>query len=182
MDGIKILIPTDFSQQADFAWLLARRFGERASMEVHFLHVLQLPATVSFDGVGNMISDGEMDLQMYNQLRTLAQEKLNHISQLHHQVVTHLQIGPLTDTIVDFAEKNKFDLVLMGTKGAKGFKEKIAGSETQQVVRYSEVPVLSVTCDRSELAMKNILFIHDFEEKVTHDVKLLLFFSATIQR
>jgi len=40
MDTLKILIPTDFSVQAEYAFVLAKRIEEKIPLEIHFLHVL----------------------------------------------------------------------------------------------------------------------------------------------
>ncbi|HQX44749.1 MAG TPA: universal stress protein, partial [Saprospiraceae bacterium] len=81
-------------------------------------------------------------------------------------VNTALVFGRTTDSIVEFAEKNNFELIVMGTKGAWGLKEKISGSETQMIARKSKIPLLSLMCDRSELEIKNLLMVHNYLEEV----------------
>ena len=43
MQSLKILIPTDFSVQAEFAYLMVKKLEEKIPIEVHFLHVLAVP-------------------------------------------------------------------------------------------------------------------------------------------
>lgn len=80
-----------------------------------------------------------------------------------------INLRKVTDEVINFAEKNEFDLICMGTKGAWGLKEKISGTETQMVARKSKVPVLSLMCDRSELIIKNVLLVHNFKEQQSQD-------------
>jgi len=52
--------------------------------------------------------------------------------------------GNPADEIVDFAEKNEIDLIVMGTLGKTGIKRFLLGSVAENVVRHSKVPVLVV--------------------------------------
>jgi nucleotide-binding universal stress UspA family protein len=46
--------------------------------------------------------------------------------------------------IVDYAEKNKVDLIVTGTKGRSGFTKLLLGSVASGVVTYSSCPVMVV--------------------------------------
>jgi len=46
--------------------------------------------------------------------------------------------------IVDYAEKNKVDLIVTGTKGRSGFVKLLLGSVASGVVTYSTCPVMVV--------------------------------------
>ena len=61
----------------------------------------------------------------------------------------------------------------MGTKGAWGLKEKLSGTETQMIARKSKVPLLSLMCDRSDLQIKNILLVHNFNNPVKEELSLM---------
>ena len=61
MDTLKILIPTDFSIQAEYAFVLAKRIEEKIPLEIHFLHVLSVPDTVTMDQMGNVQTCGDID-------------------------------------------------------------------------------------------------------------------------
>lgn len=47
-------------------------------------------------------------------------------------------------TIVDYAEKNKIDLIVTGTKGRSGFTKLLLGSVASGVVTYASCPVMVV--------------------------------------
>ena len=172
MNAIKILIPTDFSQQADFAWLMSKKLSEKIPVKVHFLHVLNPGQGVVTDSEGRPVEDAEIDTTFFTEMENMAKGKLQAL-QKSTGAETSLKAGKVTDEIVGYAEKNKFDLIVMGTKGSSGVKELLSGSETQQVVRHCKVPVLSMMCDRSELQIRNILLAHDFENDKTQEFPLL---------
>ena len=48
----------------------------------------------------------------------------------------------VSDAIINTAKKQKVDLVVMASHGRKGIKRLLLGSETQQVLTHSHIPVL----------------------------------------
>jgi len=174
MDSLKILIPTDFSVQAEFAYLMVKRLEEKTSIEIHFLHVMNVPDTVSMDTNGNIQTCGEIDINYVLSQKEIAERKLADLKTLYgNHINTHLKLGKLTDTILDFSETNQFDLIVMGTKGAWGLKEKLSGTETQMIARKSKVPLLSLMCDRSDLQIRNILLVHNFNNPLKEELSLM---------
>jgi nucleotide-binding universal stress UspA family protein len=53
--------------------------------------------------------------------------------------------GKPAETIMDYAQKNKADLIIMSTHGRSGVSRWLLGSVTEKVVRHSPVPVLTVS-------------------------------------
>lgn len=185
MENLKILIPTDFSVQAEFAYLMVNNLGSKLPVDIHFLHVLNVPDTVTMDGQGNIQTCGEIDVRYVEQQRDIALRKLANLKTLYGQdIETHLALGKTIDTVVGVAAAHGFDLIVMGTKGASGIRDLISGTDTQMIVRRSQVPVLSLMCDRSDLQIQNLLLVHDFSENGNQDMKLmhriLLAFGAKV--
>lgn len=52
--------------------------------------------------------------------------------------------GPAADAIVREAKKQRADLIVLGTHGRRGVRRLVMGSDAEQVVRTSPVPVLLV--------------------------------------
>lgn len=48
----------------------------------------------------------------------------------------------VSDAIIAAAKKHKVDLIVMASHGRKGIKRLLLGSETQQVLTHSHIPVL----------------------------------------
>lgn len=46
--------------------------------------------------------------------------------------------------IVDYAEREKVDLIIIGTRGRGGFKRLLLGSVAQDVVKYAACPVMVI--------------------------------------
>ncbi len=83
METLKIIIPTDFSVQAEFAYLMVQRLEEKIAIDIHFLHVLNVPDTVTLDAKGNVQTCGEIDINPFHQSAT---EKL--INQLFKPIIS----------------------------------------------------------------------------------------------
>ncbi|MCF8452369.1 MAG: universal stress protein [Pedobacter sp.] len=174
METLKIIIPTDFSVQAEFAYLMVQRLEEKTAIDIHFLHVLNVPDTVTLDISGNIQTCGEIDVNFVRTQKDIAERKLANLKVLYgDHVHTHLVLGKTTDAILKFTESNHFDLIVMGTKGASGLKEKLSGSETQMIARKSRTPLLSLMCDRSDLQIRNILLVHNFTHPAQENLVLM---------
>src|SRR5690554_7728537 len=73
---IKVLIPTDFSIEAEYAFLMVNNLSKKANMEVTFLHILNVPDTVTL-GLDNTISTcGEIEVNFVEVQRSMALSKL----------------------------------------------------------------------------------------------------------
>jgi nucleotide-binding universal stress UspA family protein len=174
MEKLKILIPTDFSVQAEFAYLMVKKLEEKTPVDIHFLHVMNVPDTVTMDANGSIQTCGEIDVKYVVEQKEIAERKLANLKTLYgNDISSHFILGKVTDGILNFAESNHFDLIVMGTKGAWGIKEKLSGSETQIIARKSKIPVLSLMCDRSELNIQNILLVHNFNYPAKEDLQLM---------
>jgi nucleotide-binding universal stress UspA family protein len=174
MESLKILIPTDFSVQAEFAYLMVKKLEEKLTIDIQFLHVLNVPDTVTMTANGDIQTCGEIDVNYVVTQKEIAERKLANLKTLYgSHIQTHLVLGKVTDAILNFSEANHFDIIVMGTKGAWGIKEKLSGSETQIIARRSKTPLLSLMCDRSDLVIQNILLVHNFSNPVTEDLKLM---------
>ena len=53
-------------------------------------------------------------------------------------------ISSVVNEIVDYAEKNKIDMIVIGSRGLSGIKRMLLGSVASGVVTYSHCPVLVV--------------------------------------
>lgn len=170
---MKVLIPTDFSVQAEYAYTMVQKLAQKISMEVTFLHVMSVPDTVSLSSDGEVVTCGEIDPEFVSLQRNIALRKLNDLRASFSEISTDLVFGKITTEVVRYAEENQFDLIVMGTKGASGLKEVFSGSEAQMIARRTNVPLLTLMCDRSDLHLENILLVHDFSEQSNEDLRLL---------
>ena len=90
---------------------------------------------------------------------------LNQLKDIHHQIL--LKQGPLWEVIATMVEKNRVDLIVLGTHGRTGLSRLAMGSVAEEIYRRATCPVLCVgpkVPHESKLApeFRRILFVTDF--------------------
>jgi nucleotide-binding universal stress UspA family protein len=143
MEIKSILFPTDFSegsaQALQYAVDIAKRYGAR----LYLLHVIYDVVK----GAGWYVPHISMD-QMYKDIEEGAKKELERFG--NEQISTLKDVersvrkGVPHEEIINFAQKNKIDIIIMGTHGRKGIDRILFGSTAAQVVRYAPCPVLTV--------------------------------------
>ena len=134
----RILVPTDGSDAADRAFEQALDLARTYDAEMHVLHVVDVSALAGeFDAmtvIDQLEASGE---ELTDRLRKRADE-------VGVSVETEVVEGVPHRTLLDYADENDVDLVVMGTHGRTGLERYLLGSVTERVVRKSPVPVLTV--------------------------------------
>jgi len=67
--------------------------------------------------------------------------------------------------VSEVAEEIKADFIIMGSRGASGIKGALVGSNTEKVVRHSNIPVLVIKREMKNFSIKTIAFASDFHEE-----------------
>ena len=116
----KIVCAIDFSDQSKAAFRAATDLACRVGAELVLLHVGSAPGS---DLAG-----------MEAAARAAGLTKVSSV----------VEAGDPSARIVQFAEKGKFDLIVMGTHGRTGRMASLAGSVAETVVRRSHCPVLTL--------------------------------------
>lgn len=173
----KILVPIDFSEQAEYAAKVAVKIAERSNAKILFLHLLDLPTDVIDPSNYGKNSNSPTTLLYMKR----AQEKFDKLlkryflrnATIEKTVVFH---NPF-DGIIEESKKQDVDLVVMGSQGISGFEEMIVGSNTEKVVRHSEVPVLVVKNEVDDFNLENLVFASDFEDEYKPSLKKVVDFA-----
>jgi nucleotide-binding universal stress UspA family protein len=132
-----IVHPTDFWEGEQRAFDLACDLAREHNARLVLLHVLETPVAVYLGGP--IIPEVEEDLETaVNRLRELGAR----VQGLH--VECRLATGNADAEILRVAEEEHGDLIVMATHGLTGVARLLLGSVTEQVVRRSSIPVLTV--------------------------------------
>ena len=179
----KILVPTDFSDNAMKAALYAAEIAKKSGATVFLLHTIEPIA----DSIRQPLplQDSCLEEVVNSRLRELNSSRSTIANAYPNiRIETELAKGAITTSILDFAGSNQIDLIVMGTKGANGLKEIFMGSVAADTIGRTKVPVLAIP---NEYAMEEpdaILFAtNHFEENkdlLNKIVELAKLFSATI--
>ncbi|WP_137287393.1 universal stress protein [Halorussus salinisoli] len=137
----RILVPTDGSTETERAVEHAAELAAEHGAQLHGVYVVNsatfagLPMETSWEGVGDVLrEEGETALA---RVEDIAEE-------YGVQVTSKLLNGSPSRCIVEYAEGEDCDLVVMGTHGRGGIDRLLLGSVAEGVVRACSVPVLTV--------------------------------------
>jgi nucleotide-binding universal stress UspA family protein len=164
-----ILCPTDFSKCADNAIAYANQLAIRAQAKLILVHSIYVPQAMPYVGpyggisvhpeisYGDAIQEGDELVHICQQLK----EQAPHAN-VSYECITGCR--PTIDEITHIADKNKVDLLVMGTTGAHGLKEIVLGSTTAQVIEATKRPVLVVPQTAAFSPVKRIVVAVDLRE------------------
>lgn len=142
----RILVPIDGSatSSAGLREAIALAKGQEAS--VHLVHVLDYHyLAMSGLEAGAYMGDLMTSLtQSGRRILKRAEEVARKSGVKATVALLESPGGPVADAIVRQAKKSKADLIVLGTHGRRGVRRMLMGSDAEQVVRNSPVPVMLV--------------------------------------
>jgi nucleotide-binding universal stress UspA family protein len=134
---MKILVPTDFSDNANNALEFAKKIAlkEKASITLMFAFYAVYDFAAQATEIVNQI---ESDAR--KELKKSAKEGMDLGIEFDYKIVQ----GTVASTVTSLAYREDYDLIVMGTQGASGIKKALIGSNTGHVIKESKVPILAV--------------------------------------
>ncbi|AXB56479.1 universal stress protein [Flavobacterium fluviale] len=175
----RILVPTDFSEHAEDALKVAAQIAKRNNSEIILLHMLELPHQ-SNDAImgGVSIPESMLFMKKANEMldEAASREYLNEIS-----VTEVVKMDKPIHGITQISKDYDVDLIVMGSHGSSGVEELLIGSNTEKVVRNSEIPVLVIKKNISNFNASNIVFASDFSEEAKKPFEKLLNLSKLFE-
>jgi len=142
----RILVPVDGSRTSTVGLREAIRLAKGQGASLHLVHVV--------DGHYMLMSGIESGGQTANVLRSLGQSGRRILRKAEALVkkqglecsvaLLETLTGPAADPIVREARKRGVDLIVIGTHGRRGVRRLLMGSDAEQIVRTSPVPVMLV--------------------------------------
>lgn len=164
-----ILVPFDFSEEAENAFRFAQQIATKTQGKLKLVHIVETPTTQSFSTMGEMNLDSAQLNQVY--MIELVEKRKNQLKEIEEQhqnkpykFKTRLAFGnPYAGISTEIADI-KADLVVMGSKGSSGLEELLIGSNTEKVVRHAKCPVITVKQPVDVDEIKKIIFASDFSE------------------
>ena len=169
-----LLLPTDFSACADEALAYAAELADRFGATLHLLHVVD---EMDPDWFGTADAE-ERAGALRDEMEGTAKARLRDLTarDTGASVETTVALRSSVDVdqaIVDYAEEEGINLLVMGTHGRRGLDRLVLGSVTETVLRQAPCPVLTVRQGAVPVAsgtpaFQNVLAPIDFSE-ASHD-------------
>ena len=179
---IKILLPTDFSENAYNAIKYAVELFENEECNFYLLNTY---TPVLYDTEYILYSPSPLSLhEIYRN------KSLNGLEEIESQINKDLpnskhkwelvsSFNMLSDEIKIQVKEKKIDLVVMGTQGATGAKMILFGTHTVHAIKKASCPLLAIPSGFKFKTLKNILFPTDYDLKFTD--KYLNFLKGLIE-
>ena len=163
----KILVPTDFSDNARHAMEYAIAFGD---VDAHYV-LMNSYESPNVGGSGAFISMEE--ILEKEAKKDLKREEVR-IKKEHPDLSFECYpiYGSIETGINRVRSRLEIDFLVMGTQGATGMKEFVFGSNTQHVLENYMHPMIAVPENFEFKGIKNIVFAADFH-KLKNDDSLL---------
>jgi nucleotide-binding universal stress UspA family protein len=165
-----ILVPTDFSKNAEKALQTGLQLAKQAGIKLVVFNAYELPYSQ------NVMTTSLMDIMKEMSEKGIAEVK----KKLTGQGVDFAAIsryGSPVRVVAELEAEFPDSLIVMGTKGASGIEEVLIGSNAASIMHHAQSPVLAIPA-ASEFHMgKNILYSCDMRTQVPESLKELRAFS-----
>ncbi len=138
----KILVATDGSENARRAASYGVNIAKATGAEVHALYIISTQHAVTTRTVMGWSEAFEEYLANKGGVAIADVEKLGKEAGVKVEPV--FLKGIPADKILEYAEENNIDLIVMGTHGLTGIKRFLIGSVAESVVRHSKAPVMVI--------------------------------------
>jgi len=157
----KILVPTDFSDNAFNALKYACQVFKYEKSEIFIIHAYadevyqqdKLTKRSQLDVLKEEISQNSE-----RQLKNVLEDIKHHYPNPHHKYKTISAFGSLIDEVNDLVNQENVDIVVMATRGETNDRSLTFGSNTLQVLKYISCPVLAIPEGFEYQAPKEVLF------------------------
>jgi nucleotide-binding universal stress UspA family protein len=181
----KILVPCDFSISSVSAFRFALNIAEKSRGSIHLIHVIELP--VLHDTM--LMPALYFEQAFLDDLKAKAEKNFQELTEKYQsekaEITNEVRYGVVQKEIVEFANSQKMDLIVMGSHGVSGIEKFFVGSNAERIVRSSSVPVLVLKDFYEEkidkIALPYSMEIDGQEEFVMKVSQLQKFFNAHIE-
>ena len=157
-----ILVPTDFSDQAENALHVAAQLAKQYDAEIFLLHLLELP----LQQIDALSSHSDLPEAMF--FMKLAHKRFTEVMSKDYlkgiPVHETVEFRQSFNEIPAICEAKNIDIIVMGSHGVSGLKEIFIGSNTEKVVRNANVPVLVIKKSHEVFEVNDFVFASDFNE------------------
>ena len=145
----KILVPSDLSVIAERGLALAVEIAQRTEAVISLVNFTQHPFGKSFTAMGDVTTKVDPEANLYNlQLLQVNKGKLEALAEKYRaegiEIETAIVDEEFKDGVDEYLKRENIDLVVMGTSGEENATEAFTGNHTEQIIKISKCPVLSV--------------------------------------
>ncbi|MBI2967309.1 MAG: universal stress protein [Bacteroidetes bacterium] len=154
-----IIVPTDFSDCSLNALVAASFIARKTGATIHLTHIYERPVYGFVDLFYDNVAEEKILEQIDRKILQLMKTEYLRGIKLKKLLLTDIELEDLTR---DKRVRNA-DLSVMGSHGVSGIKELMVGSNTEKIVRFSDIPVLVIKEKPDHFEMKAMVFASTFD-------------------
>lgn len=157
----RVLVPTDFSDDAGYALEVAGRIADKKGAEIDLIYVV--PSLNHFLRFLSSDMNTEYTNTLYDQAETRLEQLMEQINPENRgDIIVKLDKKP-SEAVLNQIRAGSYDLIVIGSKGSDNTKLG-RGSTAQHIIRGSHVPVLAIDKVLSSETVNNIVVPTDGSE------------------
>jgi nucleotide-binding universal stress UspA family protein len=145
----KILVPIDGSEPSFHAAHIASNIANKFNSEIIILYVVVSPSKSEYANLTGLVTPKQIDTIIENakeesknwfkRIEDMVKEENPNIKVSTKVILTGVAVYV---EVIEYAQQESIDLIVIGTRGRSGFRKLLLGSTASGVVTYSNCPVL----------------------------------------
>ncbi len=154
---MKILFPTDFSENAELAAEFAVDIAKRTNGSLVVFHGYQVPH-----------SESSLSTSLLQKMKEIAQHNMQDfekkvLATSGVEYKTHIRIGKPIGLAKELSVQHNMDLIVLGTKGASGLEKILIGSNAASIIQNTDIPVLVIPPESKVKEFRSIVLATDMD-------------------
>ncbi len=143
----KVLFCTDFSKDSDCAFDYAFGIAKRDEGMLYIFHVIPMsPQQYHLERHLTKKQLDKMAATLQEDRERMFNDKYLRFIKDKTKVKVVTESGHEDEKIIEFIQKEKIDIVVIGTHGRTGIEHLFLGSVAEKIVRRSPIPVFVIPC------------------------------------
>ncbi|MEO6284969.1 MAG: universal stress protein [Dyadobacter sp.] len=165
----RILVPIDFSENAERALAAAKLIAEKETTELLILHAYQPYIADVNITPGNVLPGigGTDFLSLTTELEDEFRKRLdgyaNKLVEEGYRAQAVWTIGSVQSSVEEAIEEHQPSLVVIGRTGSGGFLDKLIGTSATHIALHSQCPVLVIPPQANPAKFQKVVYATQFE-------------------
>lgn len=152
-----ILVPTDFSENANKALDFALSLGKRFGADIHLVHTYHTSRQAGYIANVNRHIRDDREKEMAEYLAKMkAHPKAENLT-----IDGRARYGFSVETINSEAKFVEADLIIMGTQGASNVAKQVLGSTASNLIKGTHYPVLAIPSETKFKEIERVILAVD---------------------
>jgi len=153
----KILYPTDFSSCSKQAFAHAVFMAEQYKAELHMLHVITIHTEDAYDPGYDFPNLEDYNIHLEKHALEESDELIKNHKANDIEIIKVQQRGYSPSALIlQYAQNNNIDLIVMGTHGRRGLGYLFLGSVAEEVTRFARRPVYTIREQKPTIPVEKI--------------------------